>query len=89
VDRRGTKTGWSYGLHWNQSGFQQLRTVMKVDNPDLVARARALGYDGVLIEKAGLTAADREALEKSIGAAGAQVLFDDARRMLLRLPAAS
>jgi hypothetical protein len=87
VDRRGTKTGWSYGLHWYQSGFQQLRTVMKVDNPDLVARARALGYDGVLIEKSGLTAADREALEKNIGAAGAQVLFDDARRMLLRLPA--
>jgi hypothetical protein len=86
VDRRGTKTGWSYGLHWYQSGFQEIRTVMKVDNPDLVARARTIGYDGILIEKAGLTATDREALEKNLGAAGAQVLFDDAKRTLLKVP---
>jgi hypothetical protein len=86
IDRRGTDTRWSYGLHWYQSGFQEIRTVMKVDNPDLVTRARAIGYDGILIEKAGLTPADRETLEKNIGAAGAQVVFDDAKRTLLKLP---
>jgi hypothetical protein len=89
LDRRGAVTRWSYGLHWNQSGFQELRTVMKVDNPDLVARARALGYDGILIEKAGLTTADRDVLERTVRASGAEALFDDGKRTLLRLPPGS
>lgn len=87
LDAVGSRTRWSYGLSSRQPEFQTVSKVVGSGDAGMPARARAGGFDGVLIEKAAYTPEEIanlvEAIESDLSP-GCK-LFEDERRMLFAL----
>ncbi|WP_454624392.1 hypothetical protein [Bradyrhizobium cenepequi] len=87
LDRIGSETRWSYGLTAAQPQFAMLRDLTRGSKDDLTKGARALGFDGILIEKLGYTDAEIADLKQTIriGIAPGCRLFEDQFRILYTL----
>jgi hypothetical protein len=90
MDRPDSRTHWSYGSHILQPSYRYLSWLAKAYGADdLVAAARAAGFDAILIEKLAYDEADLQLLERAIEgklAPGCK-LFDDRFRTLYALGA--
>jgi hypothetical protein len=87
-DRHQSPTRWSYGLAAKQPDFDRVRGALAPDiSAGLVDRARALKYDGVLIERRAYTPEEMkaitDALTEQVGTAC--LVHDDALRVLFAL----
>jgi hypothetical protein len=87
-DRHRSPTRWSYGLAEKQPDFSRVRSALAPDTPaGLVDRARALKYDGILIEKRAYTPEEMKAITDALtGQVGtACLVHDDTLRVLFAL----
>jgi hypothetical protein len=87
-DRHQSQTRWSYGMAAKQPDFSRVRAALTPGQPaGLVDRARALKYDGILIERRAYTAEEMKAitdtLTEQVGTAC--LVHDDALRVLFAL----
>jgi phosphoglycerol transferase len=81
-DARGSNTKWSFGTSERQPGFADLKSKLSADEEPakLVARARAIGFDGVFIEKRDTSEAVMSAVR--LGLPAACLIYDDPERSL-------
>lgn len=83
LDQNG-HTEWSYGASPGTDALKQQQEIAR-EPSGAVHRARAAGFDGILIEKSGLTPADLSLWVKHITGESGCVLYDDERRVLFSL----
>lgn len=83
-DHADSTTRWSYGLSDRQDGFKVLSSSFAVGAPDMISKARSLGYDAILVEKLGY---DEKDLTTTIAAIESALslsckIYDDRMRVL-------
>jgi hypothetical protein len=81
-DKVGSKTRWSYGL--SASEIPPFVAMFAVD-ADIPAKAKAIGFDGILVEKTGYTPERAASLVASLKENGACIKHEDAFRALLSI----
>jgi len=79
----GTKTRWSYGLTVQQPEFGTLIDLTS-ENQMLAPRAKTLGFDGILVEKAGYTPQELATLSTALDSSACKE-FDAPSRSLYTL----
>lgn len=88
-DLNDSPTKWSYGLTGQQPEFAAVRDIVQAGQSPraLPERARSIGFDGILIEKAAYSPEDAAALIRTMedGVGGACKLFEDELRALFAI----
>ena len=87
LDRKNSPTRWSYGAARFQPAFHVVAGTIQPSDGDLTSKARALGFDAIVIEKRGYDAGEltqlRNIIESSLRPECK--LFDDDRRTFYTL----
>lgn len=84
LDKPGSVTRWSYGLANGQQVFAELE-ILQRDVRAIPAAAKALKFDGILVEKTGYTSEQLAILLAALQANGVCSTFDDSYRALFRM----
>ncbi|MBC7578512.1 MAG: hypothetical protein H7312_14290 [Tardiphaga sp.] len=84
LDRPNSPTRWSYGLADRQLQLATLTSLAR-DTPSIAAEAKAMKFDGILVEKTGYTAEEATRLVAGLEASGACKVSDDAYRTLFQI----